>query len=99
MDGSTENRYAQSKYLPLNYNDSIKTKQLLNTKHMSKTLKQYNVQKWITPITHIIGRWKTQTWGFISHQTNMQASGTNYAFNKQNAIISMKEGTQGLKRL
>jgi len=45
MYGSTQNLYKQSKYLPLNYNDSMKMKQLLNTKHMLKTLKQYNVHK------------------------------------------------------
>ena len=31
-------------------------------------------------------------WGFITHQTILQTSGTNYAFNKQHALMSVKEG-------
>ena len=62
--------YNRSKNLPLNYNDSMKMKYLLNIKHMSNIQKQYKVQKWITPSTQFIGRWITKTMGcFYSHPT------------------------------
>ena len=50
-NGSNEKRYTQSKHLPLNYDDNINTKQMLNTRVHAKHSKTIQVLKWITPST------------------------------------------------
>ena len=46
-------------YLPLNYNDNINMRQMLNTKNMQNILKQYLGINESHLANIIIGRWKT----------------------------------------
>ena len=58
-NGSTVNGTRKETYLPLNYDDNIITKQMLNTKIMPNILKQHKLNHESHLVKSITGRWKT----------------------------------------